>query len=410
MTLRKLAIVLLAASPALAVAQTSTNNAYAITSKQMGGFEWTEVKEINLTNGEIVRNVFDNSITNFNLIDGRSSRPIVVPTNTDSTKENRLHPFAGLSAACAYDKKLNRLYYVPMFINQLRYIDLNSGVPSVYLFQNENFSNVAGTESEAEPNQFTRMVIASDGNGYAMTNDGMHLVRFTTDKNPVISDLGQVNDAAENGEISIHDANTSWGGDMVADASGNLYVISAVNHVFKIDLQTKTATFIKKIKGLPEGFTSNGAVVNEKGNVVLSSANYLTSYYQVDPYSWEATNIPAGDFVHNTSDLANENLLFKTNLEKNEELTTLNEKISLYPNPVTSSSFRITFENKESGNYNVQLIDVAGRMVSGRSVAVFTGLQTSEVRLDRSVAKGMYMVKVLNGASREVYMKKIVVL
>ena len=74
-----------------------------------------------------------------------------------------------------------------------------------------------------------------------------------------------------------------------------------------------------------------------------------------------------------------------------------------------SNAFRISFENKQPGNYNIQLIDVAGRMVSDRSVAVFAGLQTSEVRLDQSVSKGIYMVKVLNDTSREIYMKKILV-
>jgi hypothetical protein len=196
MMFRKLAIVLLAVCPVVASAQTSTNNAFAITSKEVGGFEWTEVKQINLTNGEVVKSIFDNTIVNYNLIDGRSSRPIIAPSQHDSLKQSKLYPFDGLSAACAYDKKLNRLYYVPMFINQLRYIDLNSGVPSIYFFQNEAFSNVDDSESEAEPNQFTRMVIAADGNGYALSNDAKHLFLFTTDKNPVVKDLGQLNDAA----------------------------------------------------------------------------------------------------------------------------------------------------------------------------------------------------------------------
>ncbi len=56
--------------------------------------------------------------------------------------------------------------------------------------------------------------------------------------------------------------NTSWGGDMIADASGNLYVITAHNHVFKIDVQSRMATYISEIKELPAGFTTNGAVVD----------------------------------------------------------------------------------------------------------------------------------------------------
>jgi hypothetical protein len=406
MMIRKLTLVLLLASPCLAISQTSANNAYAITSKNVGGFQWTEVKQISLDNGSVVRSVFDNSIPAYNVFDGRSARPMVYMMKNDSASDNQKQPFAGFSAACAYDAKQNRLYFAPLFINQLRYLDLNGSIPSVYLFEHDNLVNAADVEAEA--NQVTRMVMGADGNGYAMSNDGMHLVSFTTEKNPSITDLGAVNDAPENGEVSIHDANTSWGGDMLADASGNLYVISALNHVFKINLQTKTATFITKIKQLPEGFTTNGAVVDEKGNIVLSSANFLTAYYKVDPKSWQATAITSNAQLYNTSDLANERLLFQTELSKPQEMIA-KEKISLYPNPVKNNSFRITFENKESGKYNVQLIDVTGRTVSDKSLTVYNGTQTSEVRLAASVTKGMYMVKVLNNESREIYLKKIVV-
>lgn len=347
MMIRKLALVALLASPFLAISQTSSNNAYAITSKVIGGFQWTEVKQISLDNGSVVKSIFDRSIPAYNVFDGRSARPLVYMMKNDSANDNQKQTFAGLSAACAYDAKQNRLYFAPLFINQLRYIDLNGSIPSLYLFEQDKLVNAPDIEQEA--NQVTRMVIAADGNGYAMSNDGMHLVSFTTGKNPAITDLGAVNDAVENGEISIHDANTSWGGDMLADASGNLYVISALNHVFKINLQTRTATFLAKIKALPEGFTTNGAVVDEQGNIVVSSANFLTAYYKVDPETWQATAITSNSQLYNTSDLANERLLFQTELTKPEQIL-VKEKISLYPNPVKNSFFRITLRIKSPEN------------------------------------------------------------
>jgi hypothetical protein len=62
------------------------------------------------------------------------------------------------------------------------------------------------------------MVIASDGNGYALTNDGNHLIRFTTGKDPVITDLGALTDDASNANNSVH-SRKGFGGDMIADAS-----------------------------------------------------------------------------------------------------------------------------------------------------------------------------------------------
>jgi hypothetical protein len=80
----------------------------------------------------------------------------------------------------AYDKKHERLYYTPMGINQLRYIDLKAKTPTVYYFEDEAFGTVSSFGDA--PNQITRMVIASDGNGYALTNDANHLIKFTTGK------------------------------------------------------------------------------------------------------------------------------------------------------------------------------------------------------------------------------------
>ena len=389
----------------LVSAQEPANNAYAITSESIGSSVWTEVKLINLTNGQVIKNVFENSKANYNLFDARSLKQITIAKNDSSSAMNDLRPFAGYSAACAFDKKKNRLYYAPLFINQLRYIDLNAATPSVYIFKDEKLSNAP--DVEAEEYQVTRMVISSDGNGYALNNSGSHLVRFTTGENPQISDLGELNDAPENGDMKISDASTSWGGDMLADVSGYLYVISAHNQVFKIDVQTRTATYLKKIKGLPEGFTTNGAVVDGDGNIIVSSANSIISYYKVDPDVWEAKEIAAGNQVFNTSDLGNNNLLFETNLAKRDDVF-VTEKISVYPNPVKSKVFRVTFDNKEPGEYNVQLIDISGRIVSDKAVSVYRGAQVSEVRVNNNLTKGMYMVKVLNHINREVYTRKII--
>ena len=391
----------------LAKGQIPVNNAYAITSEKKGAYEWTEVKLIDLSTGNVVSNVFESNKGQFNVFDARSLKEIKLKKVNGVISDDDNRPFSGLSAACAYDKKLNRLYYAPMFINQLRYIDLNAASPKVFIFQQEPFSGADNLD--AESNQVTRMVIASDGNGYALNNDGAHLVKFTTDQKPVFTDLGSLQNAPENGEMSISDANTSWGGDMIADASGNLYLISAHNHLFKIDVQSRKATYIARIKGLPEGFTTNGAAVNQDGQIVLTSANFVTAYYSVDVKTWKATIIANNERVFNTSDLANENLLFKTALVSPASAISVAEKISIYPNPVRTSSFRVTFMNKESGRYNIQLVDLAGRITSDKIVNIVGPGQVSEIKIDPGFTKGMYMVKVLNNNKKEIFVKKIVV-
>lgn len=389
---------------AISQAQEPDNNAYAITSEVKGAFEWTEVKLINLDNGEVVSNIFQNNKKDYAVFDGKTSRQITLAAENDSTSANNQRPFAGLSAACAYDKKTNRLYYAPLYLNELRYLDLSAKIPSVYIFENESFSKAEDLEQEA--NQITRMVIASDGNGYALNNDGSHLVRFTVGNNFDATDLGSLYDASSNGDISISDPNTSWGGDMVADASGNLYVITAHNYVFRIDIPTKSATYVAEIKKLPIGFTTNGAVVQKDGSIVLSSANFLNAYFSLDPSSWEATEIPATGHVYNTSDLANNNFLFENKLQRPSG-PEVAENISLYPNPVRTNSFRVNFTNPVAGNYNVQIVDIAGRFISDKSFAVSGRGQSAEVKVNASLARGMYMVKVMNHENKEVFLKKI---
>ncbi|MEI9956835.1 MAG: hypothetical protein WDM90_11150 [Ferruginibacter sp.] len=61
----------------------------------------------------------------------------------------------------------------------------------------------------------------------------------------MVTDLGNLVDAEDNKSgISIHNKCTSWGGDMIADAYGKLYVISAARQVFKVDIDTRIASYI----------------------------------------------------------------------------------------------------------------------------------------------------------------------
>ena len=48
----------------------------------------------------------------------------------------------------------------------------------------------------------------------------------------------------------------SWGGDMVADANGNLYLFTMQREVFKINPNTRLATYLGEIKNIPEDYTS----------------------------------------------------------------------------------------------------------------------------------------------------------
>jgi hypothetical protein len=127
-----------------------------------------KLKELNI-NKHINHDVSINTNVNTNTNANINRNIIVVRSEYHSVRQMPYDkPFATNSAAMAYDKKHERLYYTPMNINQLRYIDLKDKSPKVYYFEDEPFGAVTGMGDLN--NQVTRMVIASDGNGYALSN------------------------------------------------------------------------------------------------------------------------------------------------------------------------------------------------------------------------------------------------
>ena len=404
-------------------AQQKLTTAYAITSSEKGNYNWTDVKLIDFSTGTVTRSVFDSKQTNFTVYSARTGKEIkfgtvqnVATANTGTAAANTIgvantnFPVVSLSAACAYDQRHNRLYYAPLFMNQLRYIDLNSPTPKIYYFDNEQLTPANDLNNEA--NHITRMVIGADGNGYALSNDGNHLIRFTTNKHPLILDLGALQDDASNEQLSIHSKTTSWGGDMVADAFNNLYVISAYHHVFKVNISNKVATHGAEIQGLPATFTTNGAVVDDNGNLIVSSANSADGYYSVDMHTWQATRISITGTVFNASDLANSNLAFandKTTVPLIERQIIRNSKIALYPNPITTPHLYISFNGKESGRYTIQLLDLTGKVITEKVVDVVGGGQVVPFTVYNTLARGPYMVKVLNEIKKAVFTDKLLV-
>ncbi len=394
-----------------AAAQKTAKQAYAITAAAKGSFVWTEVKLIDLSSGEVVQSIYDNKQSNNStVISARSGKAITLKDGKGNVAVDKL-PFSTFSAACAFDKQHNRLYYTPMAVPELRYIDLDSKTSSIAYFEGESFGVAKDLKDEAK--HITRMALAVDGQGYAISNDGNHFIKFTTGRKPVITDLGPLQDDPANGGISIHTKPASWGGDMVADALGNLYIISASRYVFKVDISTRVATFVKVIDGIPATFTTNGAAVVADDKLIVSSANSMEGYYEVDMKDWKGTLLPNKGNVHNASDLANGQLAFEsartTSIPAFITRETLrNDKIALYPNPVVKDMFRVSF-NTGAGRYNIQLVDLSGRLVAQKIVSIGYEGQVAEVTLPAKLSKGMYLVKVLDNGKKKVYADKLMV-
>jgi hypothetical protein len=394
--------------------------AYAITGVQKGSSVWTEVRLVDVSTGEEIQSVYK-SADAIQAVNARTGKPVKKRTNMQlEVIEDK--PFATNSAACAFDKKNNRLYYTPMGIAQLRYIDLKAKTPTVRYFEDEAFGVVKGRGDVGA--QITRMVIASDGKGYALTNDANHLIQFTTKKKQEITDLGALTDDGANGKISVH-SSSCYGGDVIADNDKNIYLIGANRVVFKINIETRVATYLGAIKNLPRGFSTNGAIAEGNSKVIVSSSNSTTGYYRFDLNTLEAEKISGASSVFNASDLANGALAFEKKdekqtqqdivaaetplIQKAAEETVGRNAISVYPNPVTDGYFRLSFADQTPGRYQIQLMDIGGKIFSTQFVNVNNKVQVEEFRVPQKIASGNYLVKVTNERGTYTNVNKLVI-
>lgn len=397
----------------IGLSQQSSRIAWATTDVQQQNGNWVYLRQLNMESGQFSDILLNGASTTQVVYDAATKKPIesLDPKIADRGF-NPLPPFSSGVAALALDKRNNRLWFTPMFIDQLRYIDLKT--MKVYYVTDNTLTGMT-QKSPDQGNIITRMVIASDGKGYAMTNDAMHLIRFSTGKNTSITDLGAIVDDPANKGVSIHNSCSSFGGDIIADDDGNLYVFSARNHVFKISTETKVATHLGAVTGLPNGFTINGAAVTSDNKVIVASAMESGTYFYADMKTLAATPYTIQGTVWHSSDLASANLLASGKggaavtdvIGKNNTLPG-SDKISIYPNPVTSNQFAVQFTQMEAGNYTIIVTDVMGRQVVQQQVSLGGENQTQLIKLSASTSRGVYLVKVMDQSSRAVYSNKVV--
>jgi hypothetical protein len=352
--------------------------AYAVTALNKGGSEWVALRKLDTRAGE-----FGSTLLKM----------------TDSSV-----------AAIAYDRKSNRLYYVPMNKDQLRCVNLST--MTTYRVSGQSFSK-AGNYAFQAASPITRLVIAPDDYGYTITNDGNHLIRFTTTGTPVLTDLGDLVDDPLNKEMTIHNPCANAGGDIIADDAGYLYLISASNRVFKVNIKTRMTSFLATISGLPQQFTTNGAAVDADGKLIVSGSMYSNGYFIVDPSTWNALPSPANLQIYGSADLANSNVLLTKSpatgvllINKSPEKP---DKIKVFPDPILYDEVNIQLNELPPGNYTIQLTNVLGRKVMQQKAIITGPSQTEIMYIPGYTAQGFYYIRILNEKNIVVGTQKLAV-
>ncbi len=377
---------------------------FGVTGEKPGDIQWNKVRQLSGPNT-------DNKL----LLDANQSTYFLKARTSAKTTPSFSNGSPDLSAggsgiaALAYDEMNQRLYFAPLFREGgIRFISLadNGSQKPVTVFS--DVYNYIDRAKDGEGKNITRMVIGKGNVGYAISNDGNSFIRFSTTNDAAMENLGTLVDDEKNGEVSVHTPCTAWGGDIVAAETGELYLFTIRQLVFKINPETRVTTYLGSLKGPDAQFAVNGAAVDENGNVVLCSATQPgVRWIVADMNKLEAKAVTNEKWL-NATDLASSNLLFAK--QSKVQLSKVNDglanSVGIYPNPVVNGTLTIVFHSLPVGKYAVDMVTTTGTSLMLKQVEVKEKGQTMQMNTT-SLAKGLYVLRVTNASKKEAFAEKV---
>jgi hypothetical protein len=171
-------------------------------------------------------------------------------------------------------------------------------------------------------------------------------------------------------------------------------------------------------------------MVEAGSKVIIASSESTVGYYRFDLTTMQAEKVSSSADVFNASDLANGNLAFSKKKDRKEaeakaattpvieEVATKavlqdpslkNNGIAVYPNPVTNGVVKLSFADQPAGKYQVQLLDLSGKLIVSKEVNISSESQIEEFRFPELSVKGNYFIKVFSEINKVSVVNKIVV-
>lgn len=374
---------------ALATLQVQAQDFFALTGQDSKRIIFQDFRVIDLDRGESGEIIFGQ----------KSSADVIsqkLNTSVKDTKASYHSAQATNMATLAYDASGNNLVYAPMFSSNI-YV-LNARTKQIQLIENEAVVTTACDINS----HLTRMATGYDGNIYAINNASTQFIKISNENGRYeVQDLGAIREIATNKDISLYDIMTGFGGDMIADADNNFYLFSSAGNVFKLVTNELTAEYVGTVKGLPEGFTLNGAAVNKEGMVIVASAK-AEGFYEFDIHTLEAKKVN-GELTIPVYDLASN---YFVNDHTTEE--TLFTGIEINPTKVSEQTFNVEIANESvRGNLKVEVINYLGNKIATQELRV-TENGKYPVRLN-GANQGVYIVNIADKAGNTLLSQKILV-
>jgi hypothetical protein len=375
---------------------------YVISDFKQGGISWGVLQKVQLQKSQVVYQ---------NLLSNKSFPGADKVANSDAATTTATLPMHNGVAATAFDPLHNRIYFSTMFGGEMHTLDLGSnhlqGLGNVYTAKGKA-DNQPILNSSNQGAVITRMTYGADGYVYGLSNNGDHFFRVATRLGkPAMEQLGALINDPANETMDVKASCTSWGGDMVAGTDGQLYLFSMYQQAFKIDPNTRKATYLGKVSGLPVEFTLNGAAVLEDGRLLLSSAAVFGKYAIIKDIKTLEATIEESEGWFNTSDLASAYLLFsKANNLAGPGDDKIKFMADVFPNPVRSGEMIVHFKSGQTGKYALDLLDIAGSPKLQTQVNLSGEAQRVTLKT-ASFAKGLYLLRIMQAGQKEVQTIKV---
>ncbi len=169
-----------------AFAQQNSNKAYAITGDGNNDFLWMNIRQVDLGTGNVENTLFQRSTSPYTLTDVKAKTSVDAKAIADGNIfYSEKYPTGTFVAAAAYDKRSGNLFFMPMRLGELRWVNVSNGEASKF-YSIKTDLVVPAADMKVESGNITRMVIGANGKGYALSNDGNNLLEFTTSSSPKI--------------------------------------------------------------------------------------------------------------------------------------------------------------------------------------------------------------------------------
>ena len=151
--------------------------------------------------------------------------------------------------------------------------------------------------------------------------------------------------------------------------------------------------------------TSSTYVLQLNWNPALANGVYQVQVRAFVNGQWCATNLPWGDVCNVTITNSPASM---SSMPVETSVTTVDAQLSMFPNPNRGDLLNVSLSAVEEGvnTVSVDIYDLAGAVVSSRTIAVNDGMVYQVVELNE-MAEGLYMVNITAGSKR--YTERLVI-